>query len=84
MRAIPHFFKSSTLFCIPTVMIKVLGLLLFFGLTGLILWSFSESLWRVDDEEGSDTHLSESEASQENAEVLGENVETGSTPRTVQ
>jgi hypothetical protein len=65
-------------------MIKILGLLLFFGLTGLILWTFSESLWRVDDEEGSDKHLSESKASQESAQVFGENVETGSTPRTAQ
>ena len=65
-------------------MIKILGLLLFFGLTGLILWSFSEALWRMDDEEGSDTHLSESEASQKSAEVFGENVETGSTPGTAQ
>ena len=32
-------------------MITVLGLFLFFGLTGLILWLFNEAVWSADDEE---------------------------------
>ena len=62
-------------------MIKILGLLLFFGLTGLILWTFNEMLWRVDDEEGSDPHPLGGKENQESVEVFGENVETDSTPR---
>ena len=42
------------------VMITILGLFLFFGLTGLLLWHFNETIWREDDEGGlTDTQSSE-------------------------
>lgn len=31
------------------VMITILGLFLFFGLTGLVLWYFNETIWQDDD-----------------------------------
>lgn len=37
-------------------MMTVLGLLLFFGLTSLMLWFFYETLWGVDGEEESELH----------------------------
>jgi hypothetical protein len=37
------------------VMFTILGLLLFFGLTGLILWHFNEAVWRVEDDEDRDS-----------------------------
>lgn len=36
-------------------MITILGLLLFFVLTGLILWHFNEAVWRVENEEDRDS-----------------------------
>ena len=32
-------------------MMTVVGLFLFFGLTGLTLWLFNEAIWRADDQE---------------------------------
>jgi hypothetical protein len=37
-------------------MMTVVGLLLFFGLAGLMLWIFYESLWGVDGDEESEPH----------------------------
>lgn len=34
-------------------MITILGLFLFFGLTGLVLWHFNEAVWRGENEEAS-------------------------------
>jgi hypothetical protein len=63
-------------------MIKILGIFLFFGLTGLILWAFSEMLWRADDEQGSDPCPPEVEADQDSEVACGEEIETTSAPRT--
>ncbi len=43
-------------------MITILGLLLFFVLTGLILWHFNEAVWRVENEEDRDSLASSQEA----------------------
>lgn len=50
-------------------MITILGLFLFFGLTGLILWQFSEALWRESQAE--DTNPSQSSEGEEESKVTG-------------
>jgi hypothetical protein len=65
-------------------MIKILGLLIFFGLTGLILWTFNEMLWRVDDEDESDPHPLGGLENQESVQGYGETIESNSAPRTAQ
>jgi hypothetical protein len=43
------FYMFARLIGRGAVMITILGLFLFFGLTGLVLWHFNETIWQDDD-----------------------------------